>query len=88
MKRTRKQAAATPPVTDGPNGQVSREEIAAVAYSIWENEGRPEGRAVEHWLQAEAQLRLAHPANPSRGFERSKPLRAARPAPGRVMKGA
>jgi Protein of unknown function (DUF2934) len=24
------------------------------AYAIWEAEGRPEGRAVEHWLAAEA----------------------------------
>ena len=35
-------------------------EIAAVAYSIWEQEGRPEGCDVEHWLKAEAQIRL-HP---------------------------
>ena len=23
------------------------------AYEIWEDEGRPEGRALEHWIQAE-----------------------------------
>jgi hypothetical protein len=40
-----------------PGGEPTREEIAAVARSIWEHEGRPEGRAVEHWLQAEIQLR-------------------------------
>jgi hypothetical protein len=34
----------------------TREEIAACAYSIWEQEGRPEGREVEHWLAAEIQL--------------------------------
>jgi len=34
----------------------SHEEIAAYAQSIYEQEGRPEGKAVEHWLQAEAQL--------------------------------
>lgn len=27
------------------------------AYEIWEQAGRPEGRAVEHWLQAEAEMR-------------------------------
>ena len=27
------------------------------AYAIWEAEGRPEGRAVEHWLAAEADCR-------------------------------
>ena len=28
------------------------------AYQIWEQEGRPEGRAVEHWRQAEQQLEV------------------------------
>jgi len=32
-------------------------EIARCAYAIWEKEGRPEGRQVEHWLEAEAQIR-------------------------------
>ena len=27
------------------------------AYTLWEAEGRPEGRAVEHWLAAEAKCR-------------------------------
>jgi hypothetical protein len=31
-------------------------EIAFCAYLIWEKEGRPTGRAREHWLQAETQL--------------------------------
>lgn len=31
-------------------------EIALCAYWIWEKEGRPSGRAVAHWRQAEAQL--------------------------------
>ncbi|WP_207486078.1 DUF2934 domain-containing protein [Arenibaculum pallidiluteum] len=29
------------------------------AYSIWEREGRPHGRAEAHWLQALADLREA-----------------------------
>jgi len=29
------------------------------AYLVWEAAGRPDGRAVEHWLSAEAQLRGA-----------------------------
>jgi hypothetical protein len=32
------------------------EEIAICAHSIYEKEGRPNGRATQHWLQAEAQL--------------------------------
>jgi hypothetical protein len=30
--------------------------ISARAYSIWEREGRPDGQALCHWLQAEAEL--------------------------------
>jgi DUF2934 family protein len=33
--------------------------ISARAYSIWEQEGRPEGRALNHWVQAEAELKGA-----------------------------
>jgi len=34
----------------------TRDEIAACAHQIYVSEGRPEGKAMEHWLQAEAQL--------------------------------
>ena len=34
----------------------TREKIARRAEEIWEEEGRPEGRAEEHWLRAEAEL--------------------------------
>jgi hypothetical protein len=34
----------------------AREDIAACAQIIYEMEGRPEGRAMEHWLLAEALL--------------------------------
>jgi hypothetical protein len=40
-------------------GPLTREEIALYAYYIWEEEGRPERGALEHWLQAELQLRTA-----------------------------
>jgi hypothetical protein len=37
--------------------QATREgEIARRAYELWEQEGRPEGREQEHWLQAEKEL--------------------------------
>ena len=32
------------------------EQIRQLAYTIWEKEGYPEGRAVEHWLKAETIL--------------------------------
>jgi Protein of unknown function (DUF2934) len=28
------------------------------AYQIWENAGRPKGRDLDHWLQAEMECRL------------------------------
>ncbi|MEN9575063.1 MAG: hypothetical protein RL514_2918 [Verrucomicrobiota bacterium] len=35
----------------------TRDEIALCAQSIWEEEGRPHGRDLEHWLRAETRLR-------------------------------
>jgi hypothetical protein len=26
------------------------------AYAIWEKEGRPDGKSLDHWLQAEAEI--------------------------------
>jgi hypothetical protein len=42
-----------------PAGQMepSSEQIADLARRIWEAEGRPDGRRVAHWLEAEARLR-------------------------------
>jgi hypothetical protein len=37
--------------------EITPEEIGLCAYVIWEREGRPEGHDVDHWLEAEAQLR-------------------------------
>jgi hypothetical protein len=39
----------------------SHEQIALVAYYLWEQEGRPHGRDLEHWHRALAQLRHAKP---------------------------
>jgi hypothetical protein len=38
-----------------PTGKL-QEQITQRAQQIWEEEGRPEGRAEEHWLRAEAEL--------------------------------
>jgi hypothetical protein len=32
-------------------------EIAALAYRFYEEEGRPEGMASDHWLRAEREIR-------------------------------
>lgn len=34
--------------------------IAARAYQLWVSEGQPHGRAIDHWLQAEAELRVQY----------------------------
>jgi hypothetical protein len=35
----------------------SAEKIAARAYEIWQANGCPDGQDLEHWLQAERELR-------------------------------
>ncbi len=34
----------------------TNEEISTYAYYLWEADGRPPGRDLDHWLQAKAQL--------------------------------
>jgi hypothetical protein len=38
------------------------------AYAIWEREGRPDGKDLDHWLRAEAEIIAAteQQASPSR----------------------
>lgn len=33
-------------------------DIAVRAYEIYEREGRPDGRHLAHWIQAEAELKI------------------------------
>jgi hypothetical protein len=40
------------------------EEIAAAAYGLWEQAGRPEGRDREFWFQAEQQLATKSASDP------------------------
>lgn len=40
--------------TDMP--QLDEHKIAARSYSIWESEGKPDGKALDHWLQAQSEL--------------------------------
>ena len=34
----------------------THEDIAALAYALWQEQGRPEGKHEEHWLRAEEKL--------------------------------
>jgi hypothetical protein len=70
------------------------DEIAAGAYQNYEREGRPEGRDLDHWLAAEAQLlaERAQPVRPAAATARSvsvaRPKAAASAAPvaGRISR--
>ena len=72
-------------------GMMTQQEEAtrARAYAIWEAEGRPHGRSLAHWLQAEAET-------PPAAFKRTaaprrrKSVAAERPAakrPARATRG-
>jgi hypothetical protein len=39
--------------------KITHDQIARRAYEIWLAQGRPAGRAVQNWLEAESQLRAA-----------------------------
>lgn len=46
-------------ITTPPHREPTHDEIALCAMTIWEEEGRPQGRDLEHWLLAETRLRHA-----------------------------
>jgi Protein of unknown function (DUF2934) len=61
---------------DNPNP--SHEKITARAKEFWENDGRPEGRELEHWLKAEAELgRVLIPAGADSPSDDAKGTAAA-----------
>ena len=37
--------------------EITTELVASRAYILWDKAGRPQGRDVEYWLQAESQLK-------------------------------
>jgi len=47
------------------NGQ--EREIALAAYYIWEKEGHPQGRELDHWLRAEHTVRRLVDSGKTRG---------------------
>jgi IS5 family transposase len=58
--------------------QPTSEQIARAAYLMWEQEGRPHGRDMAHWLKAETQLRASAGRD---GHELRRPAQAAQPEP-------
>jgi hypothetical protein len=58
MKTPQQKKAASPRLlTNGPSCEPTHDEIALRAYSLWEQQGRPQNQEVAIWLRAEAQLR-------------------------------
>jgi hypothetical protein len=53
------------------------------AYAIWEAEGRPEGRAMDHWLAAERECRPAvgSPAVATEARATKRPRRTSKGVP-------
>ncbi len=62
------------------------------AFEIWEAEGRPEGRDVEHWLRAEAECAAvpakAVAAEPAKAARTAKSGAAAKPAAAKATRRA
>lgn len=44
------------PATGTADSAITADAISRRAYELWEQEGRPEGRHLEHWLRAEQDL--------------------------------
>ena len=74
---------------------MDKQQIAERAYQLWETEGRPFGRDLEHWFQAETELggKTKNPAGQRGGRKkaaasgrastsRKKPAAGGTPAPG------
>jgi hypothetical protein len=38
------------------DAEALRRQVEEWAYAVWESEGRPHGRDLDHWLQAEAEI--------------------------------
>ncbi len=53
MKKKKNIAA---PQKDYAGTDSTDEAVAKLAYSLWENDGRPDGADMEYWLRAEREL--------------------------------
>jgi len=62
---------------NSPQSELNPADVAACAHMIWEKEGKPHGRDVEHWFQAETLLRAMRAADAEAAKE---PAKAAAPA--------
>ncbi len=68
--------------------ELCHEQVRERAYYIWEGEGYADGCADAHWLQAEAELRVAATANPAEHTIASTPVKTAKPRASRAKTAA
>ena len=66
MKAEKQKKDTSRLLTNGPQGEPTHDEIALRAYSLWEQQGRPQNQEIAFWLQAETQLRQS----PNRSYVR------------------
>lgn len=59
---------------------MDRQQIQELAYELWEQEGHPDGRDVDHWLQAQAAALAPAPAPSPAPTTAPKPRPVRRPA--------
>lgn len=59
--KPKKFTQTTPAATCPPAPPPTTEQIAALAHAIWIDQGRPVGRDLDNWLEAERQLRGGMP---------------------------
>lgn len=63
---------------------IAYEQVRELAYRLWQEDGAPEGRAMDYWLQAEAALTAVPAKAPAKAKAASKPKAtpkaAAKPA--------
>ena len=63
----------------------SHDDIASVAYNLWEQDGRPEGRDMEFWVRAEQQLAGGTARRDRSTGAEKRPVRAAGDATSTAM---
>ena len=62
------------------SGESRRRKIAERAYAIWENEGKPHGRDIGHWLEAEAEIAAQSGATKNPSPRKPASARHSRPS--------
>ena len=72
-------------IPDTDHHEPRREDIAVLAYKIWEKQGHPEGRAVKHWNLATDQLRARRLAELNRVVRTENKIRNSNRLP--VLRG-